>query len=262
MACRIAAEPGSKVIVSGRNPPKTMPPNMEYRKLDASIMKDVKDYTIKFKADMPDIKLDYLILTTGLLTVAGRNETSEGIDYKMALHYYSRMLLIRELDSVLKPDAKIITVLDSLRGNPADVVWDDPSAKKEWSLARCAKHCMAFTDAMMQSFATSKDNKRVFVHTYPRAVQTKIDRSLPIYLRLPMNGIRAVMGMTSDAYAKKTLDGVKAVAAGGDQGRLWSFLDPDGKPYANKVVWTDKDMEKVKDHTWSTVDEAINKDRL
>jgi NAD(P)-dependent dehydrogenase (short-subunit alcohol dehydrogenase family) len=262
LACCIAAEPGSRVIISGRNEPKTMPSNMEYRPLEASSMRAVKRYADEFKAALaPDDKLDYLILTTGLLAMAGRNETSEGIDYKMALHYYSRMLLIRELGHVLKPDAKVVTVLDSLRGNPADVVWDDLSAKKEWSLARCAKHCMAFTDAMMQWHATNQGsgNSRVFVHTYPRMVQTKIDRSLPIYLRLPASGIRRLAGMSADAYAKKTLDGVRAVAARGDNGNRWSFIDPDGQPYADKVMWTEADMDRVREHTWRTVDEAINK---
>lgn len=36
-------------------------------------------------------KLDILVLTQGIATTQGRTETEEGIDMKMALHYYSRV---------------------------------------------------------------------------------------------------------------------------------------------------------------------------
>ena len=38
----------------------------------------------------PD-KLDILVMTQGIATTQGRTETEEGIDMKLALHYYSRV---------------------------------------------------------------------------------------------------------------------------------------------------------------------------
>ncbi|KEY66279.1 hypothetical protein S40285_02871 [Stachybotrys chlorohalonatus IBT 40285] len=262
IASRIASEPTASVVISGRNKPTfTLPANIEFRPLDASSMRAVKKYTDEFKATSgPDQKLDYLVLANGILTTAGRTETPEGLDNKMALHYYSRFLLIRELEPVLKEDAKVVTILDSLRGSPNDVNWDDLDVKKNWSLAACAKHCMAFTDAMIQWHATNQgSNRRQFIHTYPRFVKTNISKSLPVYLRVPAKGLGSIMGTAPSVYAEKTLNGVHAVAEAGEKNGRWSFIDHEGKPITAKAVWKEEDMAKVKEHTWKIYDEAISK---
>src|SRR3954451_20328262 len=98
MACRVAAEASSSaVIISGRTKPRDIPhANMEFRPLDATSMRQIKQYTDTFKS-IQGQKLDLLIMTQGIMTTAGRIETPESIDRKMALHYYGRQLLIREL---------------------------------------------------------------------------------------------------------------------------------------------------------------------
>lgn len=261
IASRIASEPTASVVISGRNKP-TFPlsANMEYRPLDASSLRAIKKYTDEFKAASgPDQKLDYLVLTNGILTTAGRTETPEGLDNKMALHYYSRFLLVRELDSLLKEDAKIVTVLDSLRGSPNDVNWNDLDVKT-WSLGACAKHCMAFTDAMIQWHATNQGtNRRQFIHTYPRAVKTDISKSLPIYLRAPMKGIVSLVGVSPAVYAEKTLEGVNAAAAAGDKNGRWTFIDHEGKAIS-KPAWKDEDLLKIKEYSWKTYDDILSKE--
>jgi hypothetical protein len=51
-------------------------------------MKNVHAVSKDLVARLP--KLNFLVLTTGILTMKGRDETPEGIDKKLAVHYYAR----------------------------------------------------------------------------------------------------------------------------------------------------------------------------
>ncbi|KAI0896443.1 hypothetical protein F4806DRAFT_464550 [Annulohypoxylon nitens] len=164
MACRIAAEsPSSTIIISGRTKPASIPyANMEFRSLDASSMRLIKQYTDTYKST-DGRKLDMLVLlvlTQGILSTAGRTETSEGIDRKMALHYYGRQLLIRELSPVLKEDAKVVIVLDGIRRNPAKLNWQDLDLKANYGFVAVGNHCISMTDAMVQAYASQEKNTR------------------------------------------------------------------------------------------------------
>jgi len=81
-------------------------PNGTYEMLlcDASSMKSIQaacsDFNTKFS------KLNYLVMSQGIANLNGRTETSEGIDTKMALHYYGRMNFINQLSPVLRKTAE------------------------------------------------------------------------------------------------------------------------------------------------------------
>lgn len=162
MACRIAASsPSSSVIISGRTEPEGIPhANMDFRHIEATSMRGIKNFTDTLKEELfgtsqgqraPAVetnKLDFLIMTQGVMTISGRTEIPEGIDRKMALHYYGKQLLIRELLPALKEDAKVVIVYDSRFGNPDKLHWDDLDLKTNFSLGTAANHCMVMTDAM------------------------------------------------------------------------------------------------------------------
>lgn len=261
IACRIASTSAdSHIIISGRKKPAVIPhANMEFRQLDASSMRAIKQYTDKYKS-AGEPKLDLLVLTQGILTMAGRTETAEGLDNKMALHYYGRQLLIRELIPVLKDDAKVILVLDSLRGTPEKLVWEDLDLKNHYTLGNAANHCMGMNDGMMQWQASQQGTtKRHFVHTNPGLVNTNISASLPWYLRPVGKGIAALVGKSPDAYAEIVLKGTEQCASDRQkEGRFWTALDTKGKEIPNRPIWTKEQMEKVKDHTWKILDDVIN----
>lgn len=258
IASRLAAESSSStVIISGRNKPQDIPhANMEFRPLDASSMRATKDYTTAYKATKPPA-LDYLVLSQGIGTMAGRTETAEGIDNKMALHYYGKQLLIRELLPVLKDDAKILIVLDGKRGNPSSLIWDDLDLKSNFSLANAAAHCISMTDAMVQAFATQQaGSKRHFVHAYPGFVRTEISKNLPWYLRTPAKAVGPLLGVQPDTCAERLISGTRERAADGD--KLWSFIDEKGHLISNKASWTEQQIKDVEDHTWKIIDDALN----
>lgn len=255
------SNPKSHVIISGRNKPSIpLLANMHFRPLDASSMRAIKQYTDEYKSTVgSEPHLDLLVLSQGILTMAGRNETAEGIDNKMALHYYGRQLLIRELMPVLKDNARVVTVLDSLRGDPNKLVWDDLDLKTNFSLGNAANHCMAMNDAMVQLYAAEQTTtKRHFVHAYPGVVSTDISGGLPWYLRPIAKAGASIAGHTPQAYAELLVKGTEtSTVAGEREGRFWSYTDSKGNPVLDRPVWKRDQMDKVATHTWSLVDKAI-----
>ena len=51
-------------------------------------------------------KVNLLVLSAGFLTMEGRNETEEGLDKKLSVHYYSRMRFTQQLQPLLAKAAK------------------------------------------------------------------------------------------------------------------------------------------------------------
>jgi hypothetical protein len=69
-------------------PPATDGGSYEFTPCDVSLMKNIHATTSELLARLP--KLNYLVLTSGFLGMGGRDDTEEGIDRKLALHYYAR----------------------------------------------------------------------------------------------------------------------------------------------------------------------------
>ncbi|KAH8655799.1 hypothetical protein BX600DRAFT_385275 [Xylariales sp. PMI_506] len=264
IACRIAATAkASTVIISGRSEPKSLPhANMEFRKLDASSMRSIKAYTDAYKAAQ-EPKLDLLVLTQGIMTIGGRAETPEGIDRKMALHHYGRHLLIRELGPALADDAKVLVVLDSLIGDPNKLNWDDLDLKTTFSTRGAADHCTAMNDAMIQEHAAetggSTHRRRHFVHAYPGIVKTGLWRTLPVYMQAPAWALTQVIAVSSDKCAENLIKGTyESAAAEEADGKFWSYIDDKGRLVKKaKTPWTEEQRQKVADHTWKIIDDAI-----
>jgi hypothetical protein len=79
--------------------------------LNAEQLGSVKSFAEEY-AKQND-KLDYLVMTQSIATIAGFTATSEGLDRKMSLHYYSRIALIDRLMPLLanSQDARVLSVL-------------------------------------------------------------------------------------------------------------------------------------------------------
>ncbi|KAI8259978.1 putative oxidoreductase [Colletotrichum sp. SAR11_239] len=262
IARHLAANASSTVIISGRTRPQNIPhANIEFRQLDASSMKLIKQHTESYKSSHAP-KIDLLVLTQGILTTAGRTETSEGIDRKMALHYYGRQLLIRELLPVLTDDAKVLIVLDGSRGDPAQLNMADLDLSANFSIANAAAHCISMTDGMIQAYAKqqSKENtkKRHFIHAYPGIVKTELFGSLPWYLRAPTRVFSQILGITSEECATNLLTGLVKVSTMNEKdGKFWGCIDSKGSLIENKPTWTADQIQQVEEHTWKIVDTAV-----
>jgi NAD(P)-dependent dehydrogenase (short-subunit alcohol dehydrogenase family) len=150
------------IIICGRNRaaadsiiaafPKTTKSRYEFVECDATLMKNVQATTTSLLSSLP--KLNYLFITTGYLTLKGRDETSEGIDKKLALNYYARWKFIYDLMPLLRKakdageDAKAMSVLAAGKGGPIDL--DDLGLKKGFSLSAAGVAAATYNDLMIE----------------------------------------------------------------------------------------------------------------
>ncbi|RSL53494.1 hypothetical protein CEP54_010377 [Fusarium duplospermum] len=263
MACRVAAEASTSVVtISGRTKPQNIPhANITFRPLEATSMRQIKQYTDDFKAQGQ--RLDLLIMTQGIMTMAGRTETPEGIDRKMALHYYGKQLLIRELLPVMSEDGKVVIVFDGWLGSPDKLIWEDLDLKTHYSLGKAADHCMSMNDAMVQYYAAQQKatgvGQRHFVHAWPGGVSSGLWRELPWGLRTVGRVGANLVGVSPETCAEYLLNGVNECCAVGEkEERYWSNIDNKGRLLAKKAIWTEEQMKKVTDHTWGLIDNALD----
>jgi NAD(P)-dependent dehydrogenase (short-subunit alcohol dehydrogenase family) len=127
-------------------------PVHEFVHCDATLMKNVEATANELLARLP--KLNYLVLSPGIMVFRGRDETEEGIDRKLAVHYYARWKFIHDLLPLLRKakdagqDAKVFSVLAAGKGGGIDL--DDLGLKKHFSLLNAALATPTYNDLMME----------------------------------------------------------------------------------------------------------------
>ncbi|TFK46511.1 NAD(P)-binding protein [Heliocybe sulcata] len=153
----------------------------EFVECDATLMKNVHKTTSELLSRLT--KLNFLSVSPGIVTLNGRTETEEGIDRKMALHYYARWKFIHDLTPLLRKakdageDASVMTILGAGRGGPVDL--GDLDVKKEYTLGKAAKATNTYNDLMLESF--HEQNPDIgFTHQNPGAVNTNIVKNSDI----------------------------------------------------------------------------------
>ncbi|KAH7151002.1 hypothetical protein DER46DRAFT_512592 [Fusarium sp. MPI-SDFR-AT-0072] len=262
IASRLATSPNyqfSSITIVGRTKPQVMPAEkVSFRSVDATSMLALKDFAQEFRSDSQSSPLDLLVMTQGIMSFAGRTETSEGIDRKMALHYYGRQLLIRELSPILSQDAKVLLVLDGLNGSPEKLNWDDLDLKETFSLAHAANHCICMNDAMIQYHALQKEGtKQFFAHGYPGVVNTATPKNSAWYFRAVSKVASRLAGLQPEQCAERQLDGLyKAADELRSKDMSWACIDNHGKVIGGKKEWSEDERRKIADHTWALVDRA------
>jgi NAD(P)-dependent dehydrogenase (short-subunit alcohol dehydrogenase family) len=90
-------------------PQETTPrlPTRSFVECDATRMRDVARATHEIRGMLP--RVNFLVLTPGVLSLGGRDETDEGIDRKLALHYYARWKFIHECVARSSPTSITLT---------------------------------------------------------------------------------------------------------------------------------------------------------
>ncbi|KAJ3034994.1 hypothetical protein HDV00_004405 [Rhizophlyctis rosea] len=120
--------------------------------LDISLMRNTKTFAAQFRQS--HTQLHGLVITAGIMTTAGRTETEEKIDRKLAIHYYGRARLILELLPLLEETAKagedvrVLTVLAAGKGGKVN--YDDMDLKKGYSLKAAADTATTYNDLLVQ----------------------------------------------------------------------------------------------------------------
>lgn len=282
--------PASTITIAGRNASAAQriidavqaedsqnvkgPATVNFAPVDCSKVSDVKRFCHDYRTRIlhePTHTLDLLILTPGILAMDGRQPASPGstLDLKMTLHYYARMLIIRELGPCLSPRALIMSVLDGKNSDAhaQGIKWDDMelASPTNYGIARAAQHCLAFTDIQLEDFALAaraRGDRQSYVHAYPGFVSTGIFNTprLPWYARWGAKGLSGVLAVTPDTCARRLIEGMAEckrrdlddeVVTG-----MWN-VDEKGRILQGKRRADEQLRERVRQHTWHAVDSQI-----
>ncbi|KAJ5744089.1 hypothetical protein N7533_008959 [Penicillium manginii] len=165
---------------------------------DVSLLREVDRacHEIQRQEDLVNI----LFLSPGVGTATGRDETDEGLDKKLNLHYYSRMRFIANLLPQLTPAnakgektvpsrsrlSRVISVLEA--GGEASIDFDDLSLKTNYSLRNCAKHAITMNSLSMEYLAASFP-RTAFIHSFPGIVRTRLGRDFGTFTTLGLNAL-------------------------------------------------------------------------
>ncbi|KAJ7102737.1 hypothetical protein C8R44DRAFT_988112 [Mycena epipterygia] len=147
---RTAAE---SIIASLPKPPTESGWQHEFVACDASLMKNIGPAARDLLNRLP--KINFLVISSGYLSMLGRNDTEEGIDHMLALRYYGRWKFIHDLLPALREanrrgeDAKAMSVLDPLNSKPVNL--NDLGLKIKYSGLSASIVSLTYTDMAMEA---------------------------------------------------------------------------------------------------------------
>ena len=245
---------------------------MHFIKADTSLLKNV-DTACK-EIQTKEEKVNVLFMTTGYLTLSGRLDTSEGLDKKYSLNYYSRFRFVHNLLPQLTAASnesnslsRVVSVLSA--GSEGKIIEDDLDLQRNFSLRNCLSHAVVSNDFACEELA-KKHTGTAFVHMYPGAVNTSImDRGgiiwkvfgmvagvllRPFMLPLAESGERNLYHATANAFAPKSgVNDASAIGSDGIHGSGAYLLNWNGTVVGNQKTLTalrGKGMGlKIWDHT-------------
>jgi NAD(P)-dependent dehydrogenase (short-subunit alcohol dehydrogenase family) len=147
-------------IIASFPKPSSPEAKHEFIECDASLMKNVQRATKELLDKHGVEKVNFLIMSQGFLSMDGFTDAGEGLDKKLAVHYYSRFKFIEGLlPQLLKAkeegeDAKVLTVLASGQGEKFER--DDLGLKKTYSVRKASVQGPAYNDLMVQVSFTAR----------------------------------------------------------------------------------------------------------
>ncbi|TFK18835.1 NAD(P)-binding protein [Coprinopsis marcescibilis] len=185
----------------------------EFVQCDATLMKNVHKASKEILQRHP--KINFLVMSPGVLATDGRNETEEGIDKKLAVHYYARWKFIDELLPALRKakeageDSKVISVLAAGKGGEVNL--DDLGLVKTFSLTNAALQAPTYNDLMMEEYS-KRNPGTTFIHSYPGGVKTGLtSKSTSTLIRVAgsvMNTVLSPLLTSQDDCAEYMWSGV------------------------------------------------------
>ncbi|PSK36676.1 hypothetical protein B9Z65_1859 [Elsinoe australis] len=237
-------------------------------------------------------KLNILFLSAGFMSMRGRTETSEGLDKKMAINFYSRMRFIYSLMPLLTDAAKqnelsrVLSVLAA--GSEGHIRTDDLSLKHNYTVHACMAHCVVMNDFMMEEYA-KRYPLTAFSHSYPGTIKSGITNELggparlavkilyavssPWIIHLRESGERHFFQITSAMYPPRRGQGGIPIPDGqgvcegsdGEKGSGAYLLDWDAQSTGDQEIlkpYRESGMgPKIWDHTMEVFRTSLSKKR-
>ncbi|KAL1867965.1 hypothetical protein Plec18167_008431 [Paecilomyces lecythidis] len=211
---------------------------VSFIKSDVSLLRSVDEACEDIKKREERVNL--LFMSCGFLSTKGRDETPEGLDKKLNVHYYSRMRFIYNLLPQLtaasststtnnRPLSRVVSVLGA--GQEGSLDLSDLALKHNYSMRTCAAHAITMNSLMTHELA-SQNPGTSFIHAYPGVVKTGVLRELgplarfgtevfsvlakPFMVPLEESGERHLYAATSQAFIPNETADKSAAAVGSD----------------------------------------------
>ncbi|KAL5000775.1 hypothetical protein BDV10DRAFT_161370, partial [Aspergillus recurvatus] len=235
-----------------------------FLKCDVSLLKKVDEVCKEIQEK--EEKVNVLVLTSGMMTSKGRDETEEGLDKKLSLHYYARMRFISNLlpqlnaaanspstlpgateESKSRGLASVVSVLEA--GGEGQLNKDDLSLKSNYSLANARTHAITMNSLSLIELARS--NPAIsFTHSFPGVVKTGVIRELGVVARMVT---RAGWALAQPWMVPIEESGERhlyaAVGLGGEAGKP-HLVGSDSEPRGNWTLLEEFKAKKVGEEVW------------
>jgi NAD(P)-dependent dehydrogenase (short-subunit alcohol dehydrogenase family) len=145
-----------RIIASFPRTPEGTSPAEESKysfiKVDATSMAEVRKVTTNLSKELD--KVNFIVVSPAYFSLGGRNETSEGIDRKMACHFYGRFRLIYNLAPLVGKAAEngeqtgVMSVLIAGWGSAVDL--NDLGLAKGYTWKKARDHTATYNDAVFE----------------------------------------------------------------------------------------------------------------
>lgn len=255
------AKAGSNVYIVGRNEKAAAAIIAEMKALeivnasyhfiasDLSLLKNGRDAVLGLPADLKAV--DYVVFCQTKATIQGRTPTAEGIDEKLALNYFSRVSLVKQLLPRLEAaeDPRVMSVLSAGFHAPHNEYKTD-FGLENYSQKKAADTAGFYTDLAFDHL--SKQHPKVtFVHAAPGFVNTNWGTDMPAVLRLPIRGLQATVAKTSADCAEFLFPSLtEASQRGNGQLRLVG-------EYGQEVAKTSLHSDEAVTFVWGETEKAL-----
>lgn len=240
--------------------PKPDDPKETYSRLfiqcDVSLMRNIPPVVEQLAAALP--KINYLILSTGFLDFSERKETPEGLEYRLAVSYYSRWFFTKELLGLVEnakragePGA-VMSVLAAGYGGEIDQ--EDWEIKNQYTTLKAIFGAATYNDLMVEAFA-DRHPTVPFVHAHPGMVRTPIFRNSPSFIWNFLGVLVHTVGRLFTISAEESSEEMWNIVAGVDNARGSYRMDPKGKNLEKSVKYfgTEEKREGLWQHTDSVI---------
>lgn len=212
--------------------------NNAFESVDLSDLSKTRAFCRDFK--QKNSSLDFIVLSAGGITSGTRSDGE--IDKAMALNYYSRYLIMKELSELVSksPCGRIIVICNPASGKIVDR--NDLLMQNNYSFFNFAFNLAMYLDLAVDHFAGKYPHLK-FVHLFPGILATKNKDNGPWWARLGGTLIAPILP-SGDSFAP-TLERVLTE----DLQPGLNFLSSSLKPVAKANDHTEENKRLVIEHT-------------
>jgi NAD(P)-dependent dehydrogenase (short-subunit alcohol dehydrogenase family) len=226
---------------------------------DSVLIKNIKNMTDEYQAN--NKSLDMLIFTQGVASIQGRTETEEGIDEKLALHYYGRFAFIKFLLPLLRStegNPRVMSVFSAGVHRPYELCLTDPALKTNYNLQNAANAAGFYNDIAVDMFSRQPENKSItFMHTAPGFVGTNWGTQLPTWLRWPVRFIQKFARTIDDSGEMHVVPLLDPATKPGYQLIDYS-RSAKGKEASKTSLHNDETAQFIWNHSNKVIDQVVN----